>query len=80
MKPASGLVINDLLWLGTVGQEYRNLMNSRKRLLSDFKLENKLWQFIKVNCNVIFKVKNWIYRCVGEMVKEDFITGAEAAK
>jgi len=51
-----------------------------KRLLSDFKLENKLWQFIKVNCNVIFKVKNWIYRCVGEMVKEDFNTGAEAAK
>jgi hypothetical protein len=51
-----------------------------KRLLSDFKLENKLWQFIKVNCNVIFKVKNWIYRCVGEMVKEDFITEAEAAK
>jgi hypothetical protein len=50
-----------------------------KRLLSDFKLENKLWQFIKVNCNVIFKVKNWIYRCVGEMVKEDFIR-AEAAK
>lgn len=49
-----------------------------KMILRDFKSEDELWKFLKVQYDVILQIKDWdIYRRVAESVKEPTIAARD---